>query len=53
MCSLPEERFMIDNHGTFAGLEQEVNVAGSPLTVVVDAQKRCFDQDRFRLEELV
>src|ERR1700726_745466 len=43
---------MIDNHDAFAGLEEQVNVAGNPLTVVVDAQKRCFNQDRFRLEEL-
>src|ERR1700693_4498211 len=35
-----------------SGLEQEVHVAGSPLTVLVDAQKRCLDQDRFRLESL-
>jgi hypothetical protein len=40
---------MIDNHCAFARLEQEVNVARSPLPVVVDGQKGCLDQDRFRL----
>ena len=36
---------MIDDHRAFAGLEHEVSVAGSPLTMVVDGQKRRLDQD--------
>jgi len=53
ICSLSEERFVIDNHGAFAGLEQEINVAGGPLTVTVEAQKRCLDEDGFWLEKIV
>ena len=43
---------MIDNHGAFAG-SSRINVAGGPLTVTVEAQKRCLDQDGLRLEKIV
>jgi hypothetical protein len=37
ICPLTQERFMIDNNATFAGLEQQVDVAGRSLAVLVDA----------------